>query len=149
MATVEKKDKQFNKNSYRGLTIEQLEKLSTEDMVELFRARLRRRFSRSTLRDNARDQAQIQQVPDEVQKGQEERPARREANHGQDPPPWRDRHAWNDRQRCWCLQRQGLRQRRNQIRHDRQVPRRVRHLLQAHQARKTRCRSHQGIPAHR
>lgn len=87
MATVEKKDKQFNKNSYRGLTIEQLEKLSTEDMVELFRARLRRRFSRSTLRDNARDQAQIQQVPDEVQKGQEERPARREANHGQDPPP--------------------------------------------------------------
>jgi hypothetical protein len=48
MATVEKKDKQFNKNSFRGLTIEQLEKLSTEDMVELFRARLRRRFSRST-----------------------------------------------------------------------------------------------------
>ncbi len=48
MATVEKKDKVFNKNSYRGLTLEQLEKLSTEDMVDLFRARIRRRFSRSS-----------------------------------------------------------------------------------------------------
>jgi small subunit ribosomal protein S15e len=28
MTSVDKKDKQFNKNSFRGLTIEQLEKLT-------------------------------------------------------------------------------------------------------------------------
>jgi hypothetical protein len=48
MTSVDKKDKQFNKNSFRGLTIEQLEKLTTEGVVDLFRARIRRRFSRST-----------------------------------------------------------------------------------------------------
>lgn len=48
MATLEKKDKQFNKNSFRGHTIEQLEGMTTEKIVELFRARIRRRFSRST-----------------------------------------------------------------------------------------------------
>jgi small subunit ribosomal protein S15e len=34
------------KNSYRGLTLDQLEKLNQEELVALFRARLRRRFSR-------------------------------------------------------------------------------------------------------
>lgn len=111
MATLEKKDKQFNKNSFRGLTIEQLEKLSTEDMVELFRARLRRRFSRSTEPHLFRDQAQIQQVPDEVPKVQEECAARREAKHGQDPPPRCNHHARNGWQRCGSLQRSSLRQR--------------------------------------
>lgn len=48
MSTTDKKDKQFNKNSYRGMTHEQLEKLTTEQTVELFRARIRRRFSRGT-----------------------------------------------------------------------------------------------------
>ena len=48
MTSLEKKDKQFNKNSFRGHTTEQLENMSTEKVVELFRARIRRRFSRST-----------------------------------------------------------------------------------------------------
>jgi hypothetical protein len=47
MTTVERKDKGLVKNSYRGLTLDQLEKLNQEDLVALFRARLRRRFSRS------------------------------------------------------------------------------------------------------
>ena len=48
MTTVERKDKGLVKNSYRGLTLDQLEKLNQEELVALFRARLRRRFSRST-----------------------------------------------------------------------------------------------------
>ena len=48
MTTLEKKDKQFNKNSFRGHTLEQLECMPLEMVVELFRARIRRRFRRST-----------------------------------------------------------------------------------------------------
>ena len=48
MATVEKKEKGLVKNSFRGLTLDQLEKLPQSDLVALFRARMRRRFSRST-----------------------------------------------------------------------------------------------------
>lgn len=48
MTTVDKKDKGLVKNSFRGLTLDQLEALSQEDLVALFRARMRRRFSRST-----------------------------------------------------------------------------------------------------
>ena len=49
MTTVDKKEKGLVKNSYRGLTLDQLEKLNQEDLVALFRARMRRRFSRSTI----------------------------------------------------------------------------------------------------
>lgn len=49
MTTVDKKEKGLVKNSYRGLTLDQLEKLNQEDLVALFRARMRRRFSRSIL----------------------------------------------------------------------------------------------------
>jgi hypothetical protein len=76
MTSVDKKDKQFNKNSFRGLTIEQLEKLTTEGVVDLFRARIRRRFSRSTFLVECRDQEQVQQVPYEMPQVQEERAAR-------------------------------------------------------------------------
>lgn len=48
MTTVDKKDKGLVKNSFRGLTLDQLEKLNQEELVALFRARMRRRFSRST-----------------------------------------------------------------------------------------------------
>ena len=47
MATAQKKDKGLNKHSFRGLTPDQINDLSQEKVVELFRARLRRRFSRS------------------------------------------------------------------------------------------------------
>lgn len=47
MTTVDKKDKGLVKNSFRGLTLDQLEKLNQEELVALFRARMRRRFSRS------------------------------------------------------------------------------------------------------
>jgi len=47
MATVQKKDKGLNKHSFRGLTPDQINELSQEKVVELFRARMRRRFSRS------------------------------------------------------------------------------------------------------
>ena len=47
MATAQKKDKGLNKHSFRGLTPDQINELSQEKVVELFRARLRRRFSRS------------------------------------------------------------------------------------------------------
>lgn len=45
---MSKKDKSLLKKSFRGLTLDQLEKLSQEELVALFRARMRRRFSRST-----------------------------------------------------------------------------------------------------
>ena len=47
MATVQKKEKGLNKHSFRGLTPEQVNELTQEQVVELFRARMRRRFSRS------------------------------------------------------------------------------------------------------
>ena len=47
MTTAQKKDKGLNKHSFRGLTPDQINELSQEKVVELFRARLRRRFSRS------------------------------------------------------------------------------------------------------
>ena len=47
MATVQKKEKGLNKYSFRGLTPDQLNELTQEQVVELFRARMRRRFSRS------------------------------------------------------------------------------------------------------
>jgi hypothetical protein len=48
MTTVQKRDKGLNKHSFRGLTPDQINELSQEKVVELFRARMRRRFSRST-----------------------------------------------------------------------------------------------------
>ena len=48
MATVQKKENKLNKHAFRGLTPDQLNELTREQVVELFRARMRRRFSRST-----------------------------------------------------------------------------------------------------
>jgi hypothetical protein len=48
MATVVKKENKLNKHAYRGLTPDQLNELTREQVVELFRARIRRRFTRST-----------------------------------------------------------------------------------------------------
>jgi hypothetical protein len=50
MTTVQKKEKGLNKHSFRGLTPEQVNELTQEQVVELFRARMRRRFSRSIYR---------------------------------------------------------------------------------------------------
>jgi len=47
MATVQKKEKGLNKHSFKGLTPDQINELTQEQVVELFRARQRRRFSRS------------------------------------------------------------------------------------------------------
>ena len=47
MATVQKKEKGLQKYSFRGYTPEQIDELTTEQVVELFRARQRRRFARS------------------------------------------------------------------------------------------------------
>ena len=49
MTTVDRKEKGLVKNSFRGLTLDQLDALKQEDLVALFRARMRRRFSRSIL----------------------------------------------------------------------------------------------------
>ena len=49
MATVAKKEKGISKHSFRGYTPDQINELSQEKVVELFRARMRRRFSRSIL----------------------------------------------------------------------------------------------------
>ena len=49
MTTVQKKEKGIQKYSYRGYTPEQIDGLTTEQVVELFRARQRRRFNRSIL----------------------------------------------------------------------------------------------------
>ena len=48
MSTVQKKEKGLQKYSFRGYTPEQLNDLTQEQVVELFRARMRRRFARST-----------------------------------------------------------------------------------------------------
>ena len=48
MAIVVKKEKGLNKHSFRGLTPDQVNELTQEQVVELFRARMRRRFSRSS-----------------------------------------------------------------------------------------------------
>lgn len=48
MSTVQKKEKGLQKYSFRGHTPEQLNELTQEQIVELFRARQRRRFARST-----------------------------------------------------------------------------------------------------
>lgn len=47
MSTAPRKDKGLNKYSFRGLTPDQVNELTQEQVVELFRARMRRRFSRS------------------------------------------------------------------------------------------------------
>ena len=47
MATTQKKDKGLNKHSFRGLTPDQINELTQEQVVELYRARIRRRFTRS------------------------------------------------------------------------------------------------------
>ena len=47
MATVEKKQKGLNKYSFRGLTPDQLAEKSQEEVVEMSRARMRRRISKS------------------------------------------------------------------------------------------------------
>ena len=47
MATVQKKEKGLQKYSYRGYTPDQLYELNQDQLVELFRARQRRRFARS------------------------------------------------------------------------------------------------------
>jgi small subunit ribosomal protein S15e len=46
MTTVQKKEKGLQKYSFRGYTPEQIDQLTTEQVVELFRARQRRRFAR-------------------------------------------------------------------------------------------------------
>lgn len=48
MAQAQKKEKGLAKHSFRGYTPDQINELSQEKVVELFRARMRRRFSRST-----------------------------------------------------------------------------------------------------
>lgn len=53
MTTVQKKEKGLQKYSFRGYTPEQIDTLTTEQVVELFRARQRRRFARSTIYPNA------------------------------------------------------------------------------------------------
>jgi hypothetical protein len=48
MTTVQKKEKGgLQKYSFKGYTPEQIDELTTEQVVELFRARQRRRFTRS------------------------------------------------------------------------------------------------------
>ena len=47
MSTIQKKEKGLQKYSFRGYTPEQLNELTQEQVVELFRARMRRRFARS------------------------------------------------------------------------------------------------------
>jgi len=49
MTTVQKKEKGLQKYSFKGYTPEQINELTTEQVVELFRARQRRRFARSKL----------------------------------------------------------------------------------------------------
>ena len=46
MATIAKKEKGLSKYSFRGYTPEQLDGLTQEQVVELYRARIRRRFAR-------------------------------------------------------------------------------------------------------
>lgn len=46
--STQKKEKGLQKYSFRGYTPEQLNELNQEQLVELFRARQRRRFARST-----------------------------------------------------------------------------------------------------
>ena len=48
MSNAPKKDKGLNKHSFRGLTPDQINELTQEQVVELYRARIRRRFTRST-----------------------------------------------------------------------------------------------------
>jgi small subunit ribosomal protein S15e len=47
MTTVQKKEKGLQKYSFRGYTPDQINEFTTEQIVELFRARQRRRFARS------------------------------------------------------------------------------------------------------
>lgn len=47
MTTAVKKEKGLQKYTFKGLTPEQIDQLTTEQIVELFRARQRRRFARS------------------------------------------------------------------------------------------------------
>lgn len=49
MSTAPKKEKGISKHSFRGYTPDQINELSQEKVVELFRARMRRRFSRSNV----------------------------------------------------------------------------------------------------
>lgn len=57
MSTVQKKEKGLQKYSFKGYTPEQLNELTQEQVVELFRSRQRRRFARSILSPRFRNQA--------------------------------------------------------------------------------------------
>ena len=69
MTTVQKKEKGLQKYTFRGYTPEQIDTLTTEQIVELFRARQRRRFARSNHNNLFRNQTQIQPILHEMQKG--------------------------------------------------------------------------------
>ena len=72
MTTVAKKEKGLQKFSFRGYTPDQINEFTTEQIVELFRARQRRRFARSKCFIYLRNQAQIQQTIHEMQKSKKE-----------------------------------------------------------------------------
>ena len=86
MATVQKKEKGLQKYSFRGYTPEQIDTLTTEQIVELFRARQRRRFARSNLSWYMRNQAQIQQTLQQMQKVKEKLSAWWKTCYSQDSP---------------------------------------------------------------
>merc|ERR1712100_258343 len=50
MADADKKKRTFKKYSYRGIDLDKLLDMSNQDLMELFRARARRKFSRGIKR---------------------------------------------------------------------------------------------------
>ena len=83
MATAQKKDKGLNKHSFRGLTPDQINELTQEKVVELFRARMRRRFSRSTLSSTQRSSTNTSVCTPSARR------ARRTPSPERSPCPWR------------------------------------------------------------
>lgn len=72
MTTVQKKENKNQKFSFRGYTPDQINEFTQEQIVELFRARQRRRFAKSTSFTYLRNQAQIQQTIHEMQKSKKD-----------------------------------------------------------------------------
>ena len=94
-AAEARKKRSFRKFSYRGIDLEQLLDLSTEQLVDLVHSRARRRFQRGLKRKPMGLIKKLRKVPP-LTVGQEGRPAQREARLRQDPSAQHDCRARDD-----------------------------------------------------
>merc|ERR1712130_984615 len=95
-----KKRRQFRKFTFRGVDLDQLLDLSSEQLMELFDCRARRRYNRGLTR-------KPMTLVKRLRKAKKEAPPM-EKPEVQDSSPQHDHHPRNDRIYCWRLQWQNI-----------------------------------------